>query len=120
MNLLTAPVSGGKAMLGNLGIAVPASAGSSVTVGVRPEGFSPSSAGFEVAVEVVEELGADAFVYGKPVDKSLKFANAVEELGQVIVRWDPKNPPKVGQTVTVTANPDAVHLFDAASGKRIN
>jgi multiple sugar transport system ATP-binding protein len=120
MNLLTAPVSGGKAMLGNLGIAVPASAGSSVTVGVRPEGFSPSSTGFEVAVEVVEELGADAFVYGKPVDKSLKFANAVEELGQVIVRWDPKNPPKVGQTVTVTANPDAVHLFDAASGKRIN
>jgi multiple sugar transport system ATP-binding protein len=107
-------------MLGNLGIAVPASAGSSVTVGVRPEGFAPSSSGFEVAVEVVEELGADAFVYGKPVDKSLKFANAVEELGQVIVRWDPKNPPKVGQTVTVTANPDAVHLFDAASGKRIN
>jgi multiple sugar transport system ATP-binding protein len=56
MNLLTAPVSGGKAMLGNLGIAVPASAGSSVTVGVRPEGFAPASTGFEVAVEVVEEL----------------------------------------------------------------
>jgi multiple sugar transport system ATP-binding protein len=120
MNLLTAPVSGGKAMLGNLGVAVPASAGSSVTVGVRPEGFAPASTGFEVAVEVVEELGADAFVYGKPVDKALKFANATEELGQVIVRWDPKNPPKPGQTVTVTVNPDAVHLFDAASGKRIN
>jgi multiple sugar transport system ATP-binding protein len=120
MNLLTAPVSGGKAMLGNLGVAVPASAGSSVTVGVRPEGFSPASTGFEVAVEVVEELGADAFVYGKPVDKALKFANASEELGQVIVRWDPKSPPKVGQTVTVTANPDAVHLFDANSGKRLN
>jgi multiple sugar transport system ATP-binding protein len=50
----------------------------------------------------------------------LKFANASEELGQVIVRWDPKNPPKVGQTVTITANPDAVHLFDANSGKRLN
>ena len=120
MNLLTAPVSGGKAMLGNLGVAVPASAGSSVTVGVRPEGFSPASTGFEVAVEVVEELGADAFVYGKPVDKSLKFANSSEELGQVIVRWDPKNPPKPGQTVTVTVIPEAVHLFDATSGKRIN
>jgi multiple sugar transport system ATP-binding protein len=120
MNLLTAPVSGGKAMLGNLGIAIPSAGGSSVTVGIRPEGFVPASTGFEVAVEVVEELGADAFVYGKPVDKSLKFANTSEELGQVIIRWDPKNPPKPGQTVTVGVNPDVVHLFDATSGKRIN
>ena len=60
MNLLTAPVSGGKAMLGNLGIAIPSAGGSSVTVGIRPEGFVPASTGFEVAVEVVEELGADA------------------------------------------------------------
>jgi len=119
MNLLTAPVAGGKAMLGNLAIATTTSA-TSVTVGIRPEGFIPASTGFEVAVEVVEELGADAFVYGKPVDKSLKFANASEELGQVIIRWDPKTPPKVGQTVIVGANPDAVHLFDAANGKRIN
>jgi len=119
MNLLTAPVAGGKAMLGNLAIATTTSA-SSVTVGIRPEGFIPATTGFEVAVEVVEELGADAFVYGKPVDKSLKFANASEELGQVIIRWDPKTPPKVGQTVIVGANPDAVHLFDAVNGKRIN
>ncbi len=120
MNLLTAPVSGGKAMLGSLGIAVPSSASSSVTVGIRPEGFAPATTGFEIAVEVVEELGADAFVYGKPVDKSLKFANTSEELGQVIIRWDPKSPPKPGQTVTVGVNSNIVHLFDAASGKRLN
>jgi multiple sugar transport system ATP-binding protein len=120
MNLLTAPVSGGKAMLGNLGIATPSATGAAVTVGIRPEGFVPATTGFEVAVEVVEELGADAFVYGKPVDKSLKFANTSEELGQVIIRWDPKNPPKSGQTITVGVKSDAVHLFDSASGKRIN
>ena len=119
MNLLTAPVSGGKAMLGNLAIATTTSS-PSVTVGIRPEGFTPASTGFDVAVEVVEELGADAFVYGKPVDKSLKFANTTEELGQVIIRWDPKTPPKAGQTVTVGVNPDSVHLFDATTGKRIN
>ncbi|MEY3904246.1 MAG: hypothetical protein RIT08_162 [Actinomycetota bacterium] len=119
MNLLTAPVSGGKAMLGNLAISTTTSS-PSVTVGIRPEGFTPASTGFDVAVEVVEELGADAFVYGKPVDKSLKFANTTEELGQVIIRWDPKTPPKAGQTVTVGVNPDAVHLFDANTGKRIN
>ena len=119
MNLLNAPIVGGKAMLGNLGIAVPASAGSEVTVGVRPEGFTPSSDGFHVLVEVVEELGSDAFVYGKPADTNVKFANAGDEGAQIIVRWDPKNPPKPGQTIAVTANPNAVHLFNSTTGERI-
>jgi multiple sugar transport system ATP-binding protein len=120
MNLLVAPVSGGKAKLGSFSLDVPASAGSSVTVGVRPEGFSPASSGFEVAVEAVEELGADAFVYGRPADQSVRFLNSHDEGAQVIVRWDPKNTPKVGQTITVSAKADAIHLFDANSGKRIN
>ena len=119
MNLLTAPIIGGKAMLGNLGIAVPASAGSDVTVGVRPEGFTPASDGFHVLVEVVEELGSDAFVYGKPADTNVKFANSGDEGAQIIVRWDPKNPPKPGETIAVTANPTAVHLFNSTSGGRI-
>ena len=119
MNLLTAPVVGGKAKLGNLEIAVPASAGASVTVGIRPEGFAPASSGFDVLVEVVEELGSDAFVYGKPADSSVKFANATDEGAQVIVRWDPKNPPRPGQTVTVSANQSAVHLFSATTGERV-
>ncbi|MEY3705062.1 MAG: hypothetical protein RLY29_434, partial [Actinomycetota bacterium] len=71
-------------------------------------------------VEVVEELGADAFVYGKPIDSAVKFNNASDEGAQVIVRWDPKSPPKAGQTVTVSAKADAVHLFNAANGERIN
>ena len=118
MNLLTAPVVGGKAKLGNLEIAVPASAGASVTVGIRPEGFSPASSGFDVVVEVVEELGSDAFVYGKPADSSVKFANATDEGAQVILRWDPKNPPRPGQTVSVSANQSSVHLFSATNGER--
>jgi len=120
MNLLTVPVSGGQALLGNLKVAVPAISGSQVTVGVRPEGFTPSSSGFDVLVEVVEELGSDAFVYGKPVDPSVKFANVTDEGAQIIVRWDPKNPPKAGATVTVEAIPSAIHFFDAATGVRIN
>jgi multiple sugar transport system ATP-binding protein len=119
MNLLNAPIVAGKAMLGNLGIAVPSSAGSEVTVGVRPEGFTPASDGFHVQVEVVEELGSDAFVYGKPADTNVKFANAGDEGAQIIVRWDPKNPPKPGETIAVTANPSAVHLFNSVTGERI-
>jgi multiple sugar transport system ATP-binding protein len=120
MNLLIAPVEGGKAKLGDLAIDVPAAAGSSVTVGVRPEGFTPSSKGFHVLVEVVEELGSDAFVYGKPADTNVKFANSTDEGAQVIVRWDPKNPPKPGDTITVEAVKGAVHLFNASTGERIN
>ncbi|MSZ01038.1 MAG: ATP-binding cassette domain-containing protein, partial [Actinobacteria bacterium] len=119
MNLLNAPIVGGKAMLGNLGIAVPAAAGTEITVGVRPEGFTPASDGFHVLVEVVEELGSDAFVYGKPADTNVKFANASDEGAQIIVRWDPKNPPKPGETISVTANPNAVHLFNSTTGERI-
>jgi multiple sugar transport system ATP-binding protein len=119
MNLLSAAVSGGKAMLGDLAVDVPASAGSSVTVGIRPEGFSPASQGFHVLVEVVEELGADAFVYGKPADSSVNFANSTDEGAQVIVRWDPKNPPKPGDTITVTAAAASVHLFNATTGERL-
>jgi multiple sugar transport system ATP-binding protein len=119
MNLLNAPVLNGKAMLGDLAIDVPSSAGNSVTVGVRPEGFKPSSNGFHVLVEVVEELGSDAFVYGKPADPTVKFANSLDEGAQVIVRWDPKNPPKPGDKITVEAKMESVHLFNATTGERL-
>ena len=120
MNLLTAPVSNGQASLGDFKIDVPGHLNGTVTVGVRPEGFTPSSSGFHVLVEVVEELGSDAFVYGRPVDPDVKFANATDEGAQVIVRWDPKNPPKAGDTITVEAIPHAIHLFDSDTGERIS
>lgn len=119
MNLLHAPVIGAKAMLGNLAIPVPTSVGNEVTVGIRPESFVPANDGFHVLVEVVEELGSDAFVYGKPADTNVKFANEDEESAQIIVRWDPKNPPKEGSTIAVTAKESAVHLFNVATGERI-
>jgi multiple sugar transport system ATP-binding protein len=50
----------------------------------------------------------------------VKFANTSDETAQVIVRWDPKNPPKAGDTVTVANVANAIHLFDTATGNRIN
>ena len=119
MNLLSSPVVNGQAQLGHLSIPVPAGSGDHVIVGVRPEGWSPATSGFEIKVEVVEELGSDAYVYGKPVDSQVKFANAQDEGAQVIVRWDPKNPPKIGDQVSIQANPSAIHLFSTESGKRL-
>ena len=120
MNLLTAPVYAGKALLGDFKIDVPSNVGPTVTVGIRPEGFIPASSGFHVLVEVVEELGSDAFVYGRPVDPDVKFANSSDEGAQIIVRWDPKNPPKPGSTITVQANSTVIHLFDSNTGERIH
>jgi len=117
MNLLIAPVEAGNAKLGSLSI--PTSASGSVIVGVRPEGFTPSSSGFEINVEVVEELGADAYVYGKPADSSVKFYNSADEGAQVIVRWDPKNPPRPGDRICVQPQSGAVHFFDQPSGKAL-
>ena len=119
MNLLNVPVSNGKAHLGSIEIPVPASAGNIVTVGIRPEAWTPATSGFDIHVEVVEELGADAFVFGRPVDKNVTFAGAGEESAQVIVRWDPKNPPVSGSTVTVTHAPGEFHLFNAQTGERL-
>jgi multiple sugar transport system ATP-binding protein len=82
-----------------------------------------ASDGFAVTVEVVEELGSDAFVYGQPADSSIAFAQDsedAEDRGQIIVRWDPKNPPKPGDTITVSAESLSVHLFNAQSGERLN
>ena len=70
-------------------------------------------------MEVVEELGADAFVYGQPADSNISFAQATEDGAQIIVRWDPKTPPKPGDTITVSADASSIHLFNAQSGERL-
>jgi multiple sugar transport system ATP-binding protein len=117
MNLLVAHVEGGNAKLGSLALATKAQG--EVIVGIRPEGFVPAPSGFEINVEVVEELGADAFVYGKPADPSIRFYST-DEGAQVIVRWDPKNPPRPGDRISVQPQPGAVHFFDVATGKALS
>jgi multiple sugar transport system ATP-binding protein len=119
MNLLKTSVTNGKATLGKLSIDVPSTAGTSVIVGIRPEGLVAATDGFAVKVEVVEELGSDAFVYGQPIDSNITFAQESEVDGQIIVRWDPKNPPKPGDTITVSAQASVLHLFDSQSGERL-
>jgi len=117
MNLLVAHVEGGNAKLGSLALATKAQG--EVIVGVRPEGFVPAPSGFEINVEVVEELGADAFVYGKPADSSVRFYST-DEGAQIIVRWDPKNPPRPGDRISVQPQPGAAHFFDVATGKTLS
>jgi len=123
MNLRTARVEGDAVLLGGLAVPLPretikviGDAGlSEVTLGVRPESLglvpSGSDGGFELVVELVEELGADALVHG---------SIAGEGGDRLVMRVDGRTPPALGQTVTVTVR-DAgeLHLFDPRSGARL-
>ena len=120
MNLFTVPVGeGGRTALGGHAIPVPRSAldglsGASVTLGVRPEDLQVvgEGAGAPATVELVEELGSDAFVHA-----------SVEADGPVLLvaRVNPKAPPVKGSQVWLApAGDQLVHVFDPADGRRLS
>jgi multiple sugar transport system ATP-binding protein len=86
-----------------------------VTVGVRPESWrlvGETDGGLPVRVTLVEELGADAYVYGQCELDGVP--------GQVIIRATAGRVPQKGETVHVTTDPDRVHVFDGGSGERLS
>jgi multiple sugar transport system ATP-binding protein len=88
--------------------------GSMVTVGFRPEDcdlVSETEGGMPVEVELVEELGSDAFVYG----------HAILESGaeRFVVRVDGRNTPSMGDAVFVKPRVGHHHAFHAVTGDRI-
>ncbi|HIY24110.1 MAG TPA: TOBE domain-containing protein, partial [Candidatus Brachybacterium merdigallinarum] len=86
----------------------------SVTVGVRPEDLQlvGEGQGLAVEVDVVEELGADAYVYGR-------LAGADETAKPVIARVDGRAAPDKGETVHFRPKEGYLHLFDVKSGDRL-
>ncbi|MBG6218585.1 multiple sugar transport system ATP-binding protein [Arthrobacter sp. CAN_A6] len=118
MNLLEMPVTDGGVLFGGIVYPVPGdilrnAAGSTVTLGVRPEDLVLSSTGegLQVEVDVVEELGADAYIYGHTT------LNGKDH--DMVVRVDGRRPPMKGDTVFVRPEPGHVHLFDTSSGLRL-
>jgi len=116
MNLLTLDVADGGVKFGDTIHPVErhllTNAGNKMTLGVRPEDLEIGTSGLPVQVEVVEELGADAYIYGS-------LAQAGSEAHQVIARVDGRRPPEKGSTVYFTPKQGHVHLFDHQSGLRI-
>jgi multiple sugar transport system ATP-binding protein len=84
---------------------------SRVTVGVRPEDLEPSEHGLPVEVDVVEELGADAYVYGR--------TNVSGEEYQIIARVDGRRPPEKGAIVHFTPKKNHTHMFSSSDGRRL-
>jgi len=117
MNLLKAHNVDGHAKLGNIEVPIDRSlatkAGGDIIIGVRPENWRivGEGEGIPVKVNVVEELGADGFVYGT--------SGAEGTPDEVIIRIDARRSHHKGETLHVTTDPAKVHVFEADSGLRI-
>jgi multiple sugar transport system ATP-binding protein len=119
MNLVQGVAADGLVRLGAYSVPVDAKTASqmsaNVTVGVRPEHWrlvNRHDGGLPVTVSVVEELGADAFVYGTSGVQGTPH--------DVVVRVDGRNGVRKGETLYVTTDPGHVHVFDTESGERLS
>jgi len=81
-----------------------------VTIGVRPESLKMSDEGLEATILAVEELGSDSFVYCTPIGN--------EDIS-LVARTDGLNMSQPGTKVHLMPDVAAMHVFDAASGVRL-
>ncbi|WP_405912681.1 sn-glycerol-3-phosphate ABC transporter ATP-binding protein UgpC [Streptomyces sp. NBC_00963] len=136
MNLVEVPITDGGVKFGNSVVPVSREAlaaaadkgDTTVTVGVRPEHFEvvehdevPKSlakesaeapAGLAVAVNVVEELGADGYVYGSAE------VNGVDK--DLVVRVNGRKVPDKGTKLHVVPRTGEIHVFSTSTGERLS
>jgi multiple sugar transport system ATP-binding protein len=87
----------------------------SVVLGFRPEDLtlSEDNTGMPIMVNIVEELGADAYVYGELVLPE-------QDRKEIIVRTDGRRPPGKGEIVHAVVKPGHAHVFSPATGLRLS
>jgi multiple sugar transport system ATP-binding protein len=129
MNLVKVPLNDSGAELGALTIPIKPDAAAAaraaglkeIILGIRPESFHASEGGQGVKLKVtlVEELGADAFVYGELA--GVKTHDVGDDGGAkpFTVRFDGRVPPKIGNEITLEVRTDETHAFNPESGERL-
>jgi multiple sugar transport system ATP-binding protein len=120
MNLLKVDVEGNSLHFGGADLPVPretaaeaGKAGQKVTIGVRPEDMdiAAEGQGLKTTINLVEELGADAYVYGT--------AELDGKPHDIIARVDGRKPPEKGETVYFVPKQGHIHLFSTETGLRL-
>jgi multiple sugar transport system ATP-binding protein len=89
--------------------------GKQVTIGVRPEDLEVSTTrgdGLPVVVDLVEELGADGYLYG--------HADVNGRRTDIVARVDGRSHAEVGDTVYLHPSQNHTHVFDIESGERLS
>jgi multiple sugar transport system ATP-binding protein len=115
MNLLPAESNEGGATYGTLTVPLTAAqrsqlTSSAVSVGVRPNDLVVTGdGGLDAAVQFVEELGSEAFIYCV-ADQTGK---------EVVARVDGLSSAKAGDRVSLIPKPGGLHLFDSKTGARL-
>jgi multiple sugar transport system ATP-binding protein len=108
MNLVTLQVVDHTVALGDWSIPIPreiTDTRAELVIGIRPEHLEVGATGVEMQVDVVEELGADAYLYGR-------ITGADNTFGQPIVaRADGQDPPARGSRVRLHPQPGHLHFF---------
>ncbi len=131
MNIGTFKVADGHARLGEAQIplaretvdAVRAEGSDELVLGFRPESLEPASEGtegaFPVLVDVVEELGSDAYLYGQAIGSAAEDTAASLQSSTIIARVEPRNVPRKGEKVYVRIRTGQGHAFSAKTGERL-
>jgi ABC-type sugar transport system ATPase subunit len=109
MNLIPGQWVDGSVMIEGYKLEAPHRVGGSrdVIVGIRPGALRIEAAGIPAVVDLVEDLGDTAVL-----DLSLGATTVRARLSDGPI-------PKEGESVFVTARPNDIHLFDAATRKRL-
>ncbi len=117
MNLIDAPVVDGAAVIGDVRIPAPTS-DARVSVGIRPESWDLVGDGVgavSVAVDFVEELGAESFVYCA-VPLGAEWNTTSDRLA---VRVDRKSHVVLAQTLRLVPRIEEVFFFSSSTGQRL-
>jgi len=116
MNLCRVPLGDdGQASFGGLSLELPglrANGRAEAIVGVRPEAMELADEGLDATVEVIEELGSDAFVFC-----SAELASGAVRL---VARVPARRAPERGEHVRLRPSAEHTpHVFDVGTGERI-
>ena len=85
--------------------------------GRRTSSLGDGNAGIGIDVAVVEELGADAFLYGTVAGLSDEEKLTAQ---QITARISSRTPPQRGSTVRLKIDPKQVHVFTQTNGERVS
>jgi multiple sugar transport system ATP-binding protein len=81
-----------------------------VTIGVRPESLRLSDHGIEASIIAIEELGSDSFVYASPT---------ADPTRTLVARTHGLNAAQAGEVIHLMPDVVGMHVFDTASGARL-